>query len=104
MSRCLGLTKAFSAVTHISQAALVPVEEKLIRTTSLELFNVNYYMRKIVALLAVDIAPLTARAVPLHAGKQRGFKTPFTHNVIAHILSTACADWLHIHTHADLLG
>lgn len=54
-------------------------------------------MRKIVALLAVDIAPLTARAVPLHTGKQRGFKTPFTHNVIAHILSTACADWLHTH-------
>lgn len=45
-------------------------------------------MRKIVALLAVDIAPLTARAAP----KQRGFKTPFPHNVIAHILSTACAD------------
>lgn len=97
--RCLGLTKAFSAVTHISQAVLVPVEEKLIRTTSLELFNVKYHMRKIVALLAVDIAPLTARAVPLHTGKQRGFKTPFTHNVIAHILSTACADWLHTHTH-----
>lgn len=80
------------------------MEEKLIRTTSLELFNVKYHMRKIVALLAVDIAPLTARAVPLHAGKQRGFKTPFTHNVIAHILSTACADCLHTHTHTDLLG
>ncbi len=101
MRRCLWLTKAFSAVTHISQAVLVPVEEKLIRTTSLELFNVKYHMRKIVALLAVDIAPLTARAVPLHTGKQRGFKTPFTHNVIAHILSTACADWLHTHTHTQ---
>lgn len=71
VSRCLRLTKAFSAVTHISQAVLVPVEEKLIRTTFLELFNVKYHMQKIVALLAVDIAPLTARAVPLHAGKPR---------------------------------
>lgn len=71
--------KAFSAVTHISQAALVPVEEKLIRTTSLELFNVNYYMRKIVALLAVDIAPLTARAVPLHTGKRSGVSKHLLH-------------------------